>query len=195
MEGNQPDVIGSVRKHLGWLASIFCCFVLPLIFLNLPGIPVWRARMIAVSCLMFFLAIAIFWWALSPKTRMIRGGTLASSKYDAIRPRIELGMRISVVAFGIFFAFYVATPLLLDVIGIARGELPDRFPARVVYSTSGLGGVILGERSVQFERGGPSYYCFYSWTDPLRIAHEYDLTVLPRSKMILDFREIRSPGK
>jgi hypothetical protein len=121
---------------------------------------------------------------------MITGkGGLAERKFDNVRPKIELGIRIAVVAFGILFLIYKTLPLGSDLAHLAAGEKPATFTATITYRTSSFGGVLLGERSVQFARGGMSYSLFYSWTSPLRVGESYEFTVLPRSRLILDFHE------
>jgi len=148
---------------------------------SLPGVPIYLGRMVAVSSFTFFGTLAIFWFGISPTIKMIRGGPS--------RPKVELGIRIAVVAFGISFFAYDAWPLASDLLHLAAGEKPAKFTSTVIYRTSGFGGLLLGERSVRFARDGISYYLFYSWTDHLSVGHSYEFTVLPRSRMILDFRE------
>lgn len=173
-----------------WVLAILFFFALPIVAVNLPGISIWLGRTIAVSSFTFFMSVAIFWFGLSPKTKMITGkGGLADRKYDNARPKIELGIRIAVVAFGILFLVYKTLPLASDLAHLAAGEKPTRLTATITYRTSSFGGVLLGERSVQFARGGQSYYLFYSWTSTLRVGESYEFTVLPRSRLILDFRE------
>jgi hypothetical protein len=178
------------------LVGIALVFVLPVVIVSLPGIPVWLSRSIAVSTFIFFTTVGIFWFGLSPKSKMIMGGSLAESRYDRVRPKIDLGIRGVVVAFGVLFFVYKTLPLGKDIFHLATGEKPTKLTATVAYRTSSMGAVLLGERSVRFARDTTSYYLFYSWTSPLYIGESYEFLVLPRSRMILDFRrqnEIRLP--
>jgi hypothetical protein len=94
-----------------------------------------------------------------------------------------------VVLFGVLFLVYKAGPLTSDLVHLAAGEKARLVQATVIYRTSSLGGVLLGERYVRFAPNGPSYYLFYSWTSSIYIGKAYEFTVLPRSRMILEFRE------
>src|SRR5579863_7506719 len=89
-------------------------FLLPFILTDLPWIPVWLGRAMGVAVFIFFMAALIFWYGLSPKTKMIRGGKLSEPRFDKLRPQIEKAIRILVVAFGVFFFYEEALPLSSD---------------------------------------------------------------------------------
>ena len=163
-----------------YLLVIIFVFLLPSVIVALPWGPIWLRRAIAVSSFTFFMTIAVFWFGLSPKSKMFREGTPA-------RPKSELGLRIAVVAFGVFVVVYMTSPLASDLFHLVTGEKPVKFTAKVTSRTSGVGGVLVGERSVRFGQGAESYRLYYSWTSRLNIGESYEFTVLPRSRMILDF--------
>jgi hypothetical protein len=167
------------------IVAIVFVFLLPVIILSLPWGPVWLRRTIAVSSFTFFVTAGVFWLGLSPKSTMFREETPARLKSERV-------IRIAVVAFGILFFVYQTSPLASDLFHLVTGEKPTKFTAMVTYRTSSLKGALVGERSVRFGRGGASYYLFYSWTSPLNEGESYEFTVLPRSRMILDFR---TPGR
>lgn len=168
-----------------YLVTFVFVFLLPAIVVSLPWGPIWLRRTIAVSSFTFFMTVGIFWFGLSPKSKMFREGTPP-------RPKSELGIRIAVVAFGILFFVYQTSPLASDLFHLVTGEKPAKFTATVTYRTSAFAGVLVGERSVRFGRGGASYYLYYSWTSRLNEGESYEFTVLPRSRMILD---VRTAGK
>ena len=178
-----------VVKYIYWMIAMFFVFVLPLVVVNVDAFPAWQGRAIAVSSLLFFFTVAIFWYGLNPNTKMIRGGGLAEPRFDKIRPRIELGIRAAVVLFGVFFAVFNTFPLAADLVHLAKGEPPVRRAATVQSRTSALGGVLLGQSSVRLADPGQSFYIFYNWSKPLRVGESYEFVILPRSRMILDFRE------
>ena len=60
------------------------------------------------------MTVGIFWYGLSPKSRMILGGTLAEPRFDKTRLKIEFAIRICVVVFGLLVLFYKAVPLGSD---------------------------------------------------------------------------------
>jgi hypothetical protein len=179
---------GNPMKRMHWLA-IFFIFVFPVVIVSLPGVPIWLGRAVAVSIFFFFLDVGIFWYGLNPKSKMILGGTLAEARFDKTRPKIELGIRICVIAFGLVLIVYKVLPLASDLFHLSTGEKPAGFTAKVIYETSSFGGLLLGERSVRFAREGASYTLFYSWTSPLRVGESYEFVVLPRSRLVLDFHK------
>jgi hypothetical protein len=170
------------------VAALFF-FIFPVMMVSFPGIPIWLGRAAAVSIFFFFMTVAIFWFGLSPKSKMIQGGPLTEPRFEKTRRKIDLGIRSAVIAFGLIFLFYKTLPLASDLFHLSIGEKPAKFTARVAYETSSLGGVFFGERSVRFARDGMSYTVFYSWTSPLRVGTSYEFIVLPRSRLILDFHE------
>jgi hypothetical protein len=179
------------EKRFFWAIAVFFIFVIPVVAVNLQPVPLWLGRATAVSSFTFFLTVAIFWFGLDPKTRMIMGGRLAQPELDRERKKIEIGIRIAVVVFGVFFFWLDAFPLASDLIHLLKGEARTTFTAKVAYRTTALGGVLLGENSVRLVPGGDSYYAFYNWTKPLRVGESYEFVVLPRSRMILDFRGVK----
>ncbi len=174
--------------------GLMTVFVLPLIVVSLPGLPQVLAHVLASSMFIFFLTGCIFWFGLSPKSKMIRGGKLSQPEYDTARPRIEWGMRAIVVLFGTFYLIKMTLPFTCDLIGLGVGESPGAISGIVVHKSVPLLGLWFIEHSVRLSRDGPGYYAFYSFT-PLRIGHRYQLVVLPRSRVILNFHESGASGK
>ena len=160
--------------------------------MSLPIVPSVVGRAVAVSSFIFFMAAASSWYGLNPKVRMTRPGRkLNEPRFDVVRPHIEIALHALVVWAGFLFVLLVAVPLAADLVQLERGEKLAKFTGRIIRRTSGFGGLLLGERSVQFVRGGESYYLFYCWRASLHAGQTYEFTVLPRSRMILDFH---APG-
>jgi len=163
-------------------------FILPAVIVSVRSIPVTIGRTIAVSSFFFFLPIAILVYGLNPKTRMILpAGKFSEPRYDKARQKIELAIRLCVVLFGIFVLVTDTLPFTTDLIHRATGEKPTEFTATVTDTSAGLGAVLVGKRSVRFSPRDDSYYLLYCWSQ-LKIGHTYEFSVLPRSRMILDFR-------
>ena len=180
------------RTNLSWWASVFFVYVLPVAAINSGIVPVWLGRTIAISSFTFFVTVAIFWFGLNPKTKMIRGGRYAAPDFAKFRRRTEIEIRIVVVAFGIFFAYSDATPLASDILHLCAGEKPAAFKAEVTYRTTALfGGALLGENSVRLASTNGSYYLFYNWTKQIKVGRSYEFVVLPRSRTILDLDEVK----
>jgi hypothetical protein len=168
---------------------VLLLFVVPFIVLSIPGLPHWMGRVIGISIFIFFMTIGSFWYGLSPTTVMIRpGAKLARPEFDSIRPHIERGMRATVIIFAVFFLVVVTRPFTMDLIQLARGGKPVEITARPVAKQVPLFGIWFVEQSVRFVRGDKDYSLFYS-SQPLRVGEEYEFIVLPRSRLILDFRE------
>ncbi|HWY08065.1 MAG TPA: hypothetical protein VNY24_14490 [Candidatus Acidoferrales bacterium] len=175
------------------MRTVLCLAVLFLllffILISLLGAPAWIGRAIAVSIFALCATIGIFWFGLSPKSKMIRaGGKFNEPQFDEVRPQIEKGIRILVVAFGVFFAFYVSVPVGSDLIHLVGGEKPIRITAVAKDNSIPLFGLWFVHQTVRFQRGGESYSLFFSW-EHVRIGASYEFVVLPRSREILDFHE------
>ena len=171
-----------------WVAIIFV-FLLPFVIVSLPGVPGWLGRVVAVSIFAFLMTPGIFWFGLSPKSRVIgRSGKFNGPRFDKVRPQIERVIRIVVVTFGVFFFLYVTLPLASDLVHLARGEKPTRITAVVRYKSVPLGGLWFLKQSVRFSTEAVSYSLFYSWK-PLRVGESYEFVVLSRSRFILEFHE------
>ncbi len=185
----ETETSAKVQKKTGisyWLAGFFF-FILPFIMVSLPGIPVWRGRVVAVSSFIFFGTVAIFWYGLSPKSRIIRdSGKLSNVQYLRLRPKIEKAIRFLIVAFGVLFFFKVTLPFALDIFQLVGGEEPVRSVEVVKYKSVPFGGLWFLKQSLRFTRDAMPYSLFYSWT-PVRVDESYEFVFLPRSRIILDF--------
>ena len=158
----------------------------PYLVLRLPGAPQVPARGAMVSVLLLAAPVAISWFGF--KSQMIRpGAPLAEPKFDKVRPKIELGLRILVVAFGVFFFWIMTVPVAEDLVLLAAGQNLLRITKTVkYYRRSGSRGypsirIGLSDEDKTFELYYPS--------KPLRVGETYEFVVLPRSRMILDYRQ------
>ena len=87
--------------QMGRNVLLVILIVVPFILVSLPGIPHRLGRTIAVSSLFFLLTAVILWVGLNPKSKIIfPGGKLSQPEFDSVRPRIEKGIRLVIVAFG-----------------------------------------------------------------------------------------------
>ena len=166
----------------------------------MPGVPPWLGRTIATSILVFGFTIGVFWYGLSPRTRILRAsGKLSQANYDDVRPTVERNIRILIVLFGAFACFYLTVPLSVDLVRFVGGEEPPRISGTVRDRSVPLFGVWFIEQSVSLSKGkGDKYQLYYSWK-PLYVGKAYEFVVLPRSRVIIEFHEsqpegIRVPG-
>ncbi len=171
-----------------WVAVLFF-FVFPFTMVALPGVPAGLGRVVAVSSFVFFFPLFIFWFGLSPKSRMIRAaGKLNEPRFDRVRPQIEKGIRIFIIAFGVFFSYEITLPLASDLSHLLVGEKPIRIAGTITYKSVPFGGLWFLNQSVRLRNSTNSYYLQYSWRS-IRVGGAYELFVLPRSRQILEFHE------
>jgi hypothetical protein len=157
----------------------------PYLVLRLPGAPQAPGRGAIVSVLLLGAPIAIFWFGF--KSQMIRsGGKLSEPKFDRARPKIELGIRILVVAFGVFFFWSSTLPVAEDLVLLAAGQNLLRITKTMKYSRSGRPGNPCERIGLSDE--DKAYQLCYP-TKALRVGDTYEFVVLPRSRMILDYRQ------
>jgi hypothetical protein len=184
----------ATKVRIVYCVAVFF-LLLPFLLVSLLGVPVWMGRAMAVSIFVIFGTIGIFWFGLSSKSKMIRdGGKFNEPQYDESRPQIEKGIRILVVAFGIFFFFYMTCPVGSDLIHLAGGERPLRITGVVKDNSIPLFGLWFVHQTVRVTRDDESYSLFYSWKH-VRIGTSYECLVLPRSREILDFHESGTGGE
>lgn len=188
MGGRPNPVIKSTRLYLA-----LAVFVLPYVLLILPGIPRWLGRTVAVTLFVFLLSVCVFWFGVSPKSKIIHeSGKLSQPQYDKVRPKIELGIRAAIVFLGVLFCFTATYPLALDLAHLAVDRKPTIFVGTVVDRSTPFMGVLLLAGSVRLSRVGPSYYLLYSRAQP-HLGESYEFLVLPRSRFIVDFRSLPAP--
>lgn len=164
-------------------------FVVPFVIVSVPGIPQGLGRLIATSILIFSLTAGIFWYGLSSKTKMILpSGKLSKPEYDGVRPTVERNIRVLVVLFGAFFSYYLTVPFSMDLARLMGGEKPSTLTGVVKSRSVPLLGLWFIEQSVRVFPETKAKYLFYSW-QPLRVGETYELGVLPRSRVIVEFHE------
>jgi hypothetical protein len=162
-------------------------FVIPCVIVSVPRIPPPSARIIATSIFVFSCTVGIFWYGLSSKTKMIlASGKLSRPEYDDVRPKIEKNIRILVGLFGAFFCYYITVPFSIDLARLVAGETPLRITGIVRSRSVRLFGLWQSVRIAPEARA--KYYLYYSWR-PLRVGEEYELFVLPHSRVIVEFHE------
>jgi len=173
-------------KTVNILIFLLLIFVIPFVIVSVPGIPPSAARIIATSIFIFSVTVGIFWYGLTSKTKMIlASGKLSRPEYDDVRPKIERNIRILVVLFGAFFCYYITFPFSIDLARLVAGETPLKITGIVSSRYSRLWFV---EQSVRVApETKVKYYLFYSWR-PLRVGENYELFVLPHSRVIVEFR-------
>lgn len=165
--------------------------VFPMLIVSVGSIPSWLSRAIALFILMDLGAGAILWFGLSPRSQVIdRSAKLNEPRFAAVRTRIEIGLRVAIVLFGMLFLISRTVPFTLDLLGLIKGESPEKIVGVVRGNSVALGGIWFLKQGIRLTRAPDSYSLFYSWRF-VRTGESYEFTVLPRSRLILDFEERR----
>jgi hypothetical protein len=170
------------------LILFFLIFVIPFGLVFLPDVSQASSRLVGVSLFIFSMTGAIFWFALSPKSKIIRpGGKLNQPQFDGSRQQIERGIRIVIVLFGLWLFFTLTIPFARDLLVFVNGTKPVVVAGTTVEQTAPFLGLWFLEQSVKTSKDGTSLLLFYS-LQPLHVGQKYEFTVLPRSGVVLDFR-------
>jgi len=166
-------------------AVVLSILIGPYLLLRLPGAPQASSRGTIVSVLLISAPVAILRFAL--KSQMIRpGGNLDQPKFDTVRPKIEMGLRALVVVFGVFFFWGLTLPVAEDLVLLSAGQNLFRITKTVKYMRSGRPGN--PRESIGLSDEDEPYQLYYP-TKALRVGDTYEFVVLPRSRMILDYRQ------
>jgi hypothetical protein len=172
---------------MGKKILLVCLFIVPYLVIALPGIPRWCERLIAVSLFLIVTTALVFWVGIDPKLRIIPAtARIRGPEFDGIRPKIELGVRLLLLGFGIFVLLFTTWPLLQDLAHLSFGERPTQITRAPESRSVPLFGAWFVVQFVTFSPNERSYSLWYS-LEPLQIGESYELVVLPRSRMILDF--------
>lgn len=173
--------------------SALVLLVVPYLLIYGAGFPRWVGRAMGASLLIFGLTLGVFWFAFGSGAMIRPSGKLSQPRFENVRPFLERTIRVAVVVFGCFFAVYLTLPFTLDLVDLAAAHTPTTVSGQVV----GTAGVFMGLRflkeSVYLETSGKpdarSYTLLYSF-EAMCEGTLYELTVLPRSRVILDFRAV-----
>ena len=171
-------------RLLVFIAIVF----LPRLILSLFSVPQALVRGVTVSTLVLLCPVAIAWFGL--KSQMIRpGGKLYQPKFDSVRPKIERNIRILVLAFGVFFVYFLTLPVTHDLIELHASQTPIRVTETVRRVDSGYRTMGI-EETVSFSESAKDGYLLWYPTKPIRVGSTYEFVVLPKSRTILDYAEL-----
>jgi hypothetical protein len=169
---------------------LFLFLVLPYIIVSLPGVPQWFGRTIATSMFIVLMPAFMLWYGLSPRTKMIgASGKLSQPQYDSVRPTIEKNIRVFFVLVGVVSFVYLTVPFGTDLVRLMGDEKPLNITGAVKDKSVPLFGLWFLNQAVHISQETKvKYNLYYSWK-PLRVGETYQFVVLPRSRVILEFRE------
>jgi hypothetical protein len=165
----------------------------PFLLIYASGLPRWIARAIGDGILCYSVTLLFTGYAVSPKAM----GKIRSSRgkdRSQMSPRVSALVQILCAALAVFFWWIWAVPYAADVAALAGGNGPTRVVGRVCRVGGAIYGLNLFKRSVYLCDGnsgaGRSYTLLYSIQGP-EPGGKYELTLLPRSRMLLDAKEIQ----
>jgi len=172
----------------------FILFVFPVVCITTTGEHEWIGRIIALAVVCTFGIPILFWWALNPKSNFIaKNAKLNQPKFKKMKRHIDLMVRLVIIVFGICFLWGTAIPL-----GIGIGSLMfDGRPVVLRGCTSSITTPLpllefLTQEIVLEQAGCKSTYRFWYPLRPrLKQNKDYELLILPRSRLILDAKELK----
>lgn len=145
----------------------------------------------AIICFLLFISftVLIIYYALNPRTEIIKGGKLALPKYANARKKISILVRILMVCLGFSLFFMVTVPLGVDILFfkpiIVRGLVTNMYsgPAFLGPLTPIL------KQTITIDKEN-SYTKFFSM--PIVVDGDFvQLFVYPHSKFILETKIIK----
>jgi hypothetical protein len=178
------------KAGLRWI-TFLTVVVLPFLLIYASGMPHWVGRAIGDGILCYSVTLLLTGFAISPKT-MTR---ISQRKGEQqMKPGVRTLVQLLCALLAAFLWWFAAGPYAVDVAELATGK----GPAKVVGRVCRVGGAIYGlnvlGKSVYLCRGqygsDGSYTLFYSIGGP-ESGGNYELTLLRRSRMLLDAKEIR----
>lgn len=177
------------RASLSWIALLTVLGV-PFLLIYASGMPRWVARAIGDGILCYSVTFALTGFAISPK-KMASIGQSRTKSRPQMKPGVKALVQLLSAALAVFLWWIWGVPYGIDVAELAAGK----GPAKVVARVCGVGGAIYGlnflKKSIYVCDGqNGSYTLFYSIGGP-ESGGNYELTLLRRSRMLLDAKEIR----
>jgi len=179
--------VRSIRKKKKWLIPLIL-FVMPYALVYMPGVPGWVGRAVGVVLFHVVMNSLVLAWCLNPRSRIIaEGAKLTRPGYERSRQVVERVIRVSGVIFGIVFCYFLTIPVLRDSLTLTRGASPQRVEGRVT-SNSMVFGLWFLKQGIRLNGDG-SYTVLYS-LQPIKVGGEYELLVLPRSRLVVGFSRL-----
>jgi membrane protease YdiL (CAAX protease family) len=177
-----------VAKSSTWIVLIVIGVVLPNILIYSGMFPRWVARTLAVGIVCVAMTIFFTWKGLGSESRIIvPNSPYNASRYEASRPKIILAIRAFFLVLALFCLFYIVVPLSADVVGLARGQKPIQITETITAKSNSLFGMLVQWVNLTDSDGQDGLW--YSW-EPLHVHETYAFTILPRSRLIVDFHDV-----
>ncbi len=188
-KAQKTKIIKYVKRS--WVPVVF--IILPLNCMLFAGSHEAFVRLCVLAVLFPLAAITICWYALSPKTRMIKaGGKLNNSKYSKKARIVVLVARVFFLLLGLGLAFYTFQ-LGRDVVSLLSGQETKIVRGYSVINSTPFGAWFASQSIYLNDEQGSqeSYILFYSPKPRIKLDRYYEFEILPHTKLILQARELR----
>jgi len=180
------------RRSAGAWFVVTVLFLIPLAITACSAQHAVLGRLLAL-CVAFSVGVPIsFWFALSPRSKVIADGAkLNSPELRRARPAAEVVIRCLLFAFACLLSS-IALRLAVDVSRFVAGEQPVVVRGEITYNSTPFGVWFISQSLRIRGNADPhkGYYLLYSLGPRLRLNAEYELTVLPRSRFVLTARSL-----
>ena len=176
----------------------FILFVFPVVCITAAGQHEWIGRVIALTVVFAFGIPMLFWWAINPKSNFItKRAKLNQPKFKNIKRHIDLLIRLVIIVFGICLLWSTAIPLAIGVGSLMCDEQPVVVRGRITSIVTPLPLLeFLSQEIVLDNTGRKSTYRFWYPLRPrLTRNKNYELLILPHSKLILEAKELKEMRK
>jgi hypothetical protein len=180
--------------RLRWIAFFGLLIGLPFLLIYALGLQHWIGRVIADAILCYSVTLVFTGYALNPRTMMEMVRQRKKENQPKMSPGISGTVQVLSGALAVFLWWIWGVPFASDVAKLTLGKGRTILVGRVCGVSGSIYGLNFLKKSVYMcdgtTRDGRSYTLFYSIGGP-ETGGKYELTVLPRSRMLLDAKEIQ----
>jgi len=176
----------------------FILFVFPIVCITAAGENEWIGRLITLTVVFTFGIPTLFWWALNPKSNFItKRAKLNQPKFKKIKRYIDFLMRLVIIAFGICLLWGTAIPLAIGVGSLMRDERPVVVRGCTTSITTPFPLLEFLSQEIVLENTGDktTYRFWYSLRPRLKHNRNYEFLILPRSRLVLEAKELKEMRK
>lgn len=177
------------RKDYHFLILFLFVVVLPFLAIYGVGLPRWVGRLIGTGIGICSLNVWMFGLALNPWERIV---PLSARLKATTAYVLEIIFRLFFLLIALMGVWTLIVPYSRGVLQIAKGVHPIQQRERIVNSNGPFGGLIFLYQNVRVSSGptGKGLMQFYAFP-VLQFGRTYILTVLPKSRYILQADEVR----
>ena len=185
----------SLKKYgYGRFTILIIFFILPYVSIRMAGQYEWLGRLVGLTVALGVGVPTLIWHSVNPKSEMVsKDAKLNLPKYKKVKSYIALTMRIILFLIGVILLWGCLVPLVNDTNNLIHGQRPILVNGIVSSVVRPFPLLEFISQEVVLEKSGTksSYRFYYSFRPRLRRGAKYELLVLPKSKMVLEAKEIK----